>query len=506
MCVPGILIAAPASGSGKTAAACALMAAFTKRGLAVRACKCGPDYIDPMFHREVLGVDSRNLDLFFSSRDELKEGYEAHIYGADLAVTEGVMGYYDGRSMDSDAASSYDVSRTLGLPVLLVLPCRGASLSLAAVIKGMAEYRPDSRIRGILLNRVSGMLYPRLKSMLERELKEMGHEIPVAGYVPEDEAFTFESRHLGLVTPQEMEGLKEQLGRAGEILSRTVDLDLVFHIAEEGAGPDMACVSAAGGKEKEGTAVFHDRKVRIGVARDRAFCFYYKENMELLEKMGCTLIPFSPVSDPVLPDRLDGLILGGGYPELYARHLSENHRMREMIRETVRSGMPCLAECGGFMYLHDEMEDGEGKRYPMAGVIPGRAFAAGKLVRFGYINVTAADGDNSAVDEECSASDRKDPDSDGKDVPMKRQQVQSRRYLQPGETIRGHEFHYWDSTDSGQSCRAVKPDGRRNWECIHMEGNLFAGYPHLYLPSLPVFAERFARRCAEWRKDSTGGR
>ena len=140
--------------------------------------------------------------------------------------------------------------------------------------------------------------------------------------------------------------------------------------------------------------------------------------------------------------------------------------------------MPCLAECGGFMYLHDEMEDGEGNPYPMAGVIPGRAFAAGKLVRFGYINVTAAD----------------------------RQQAQSRSYLQPGETIRGHEFHYWDSTDSGHACRAVKPDGRRNWECIHMEGNLFAGYPHLYLPSLPVFAERFVRRCAEWRKGSTGGR
>ena len=478
MHVPGILLAAPSSGSGKTAAACAFMAAFSKRGLAVRACKCGPDYIDPMFHREVLGVDSRNLDLFFSSRDELREGYEAHISGADLAVTEGVMGYYDGMSMDSDAASSYDVSRTLGLPVLLVLPCRGASLSLAAVIKGMAEYRPDSRIRGILLNRVSGMLYPRLKEMLERELKAMGHEIPVVGYVPEDEAFTFESRHLGLVTPQEMEGLKGQLSRAGEILSRTVDLELVLRIAEKGAGPDMAGRAASGGKEQEkaGAEIFPGREVRIGVARDRAFCFYYKENMELLQNMGCRLIPFSPLSDPALPEGLDGLILGGGYPELYARQLSENRGMRDRIREAVRSGMPCLAECGGFMYLHDEMEDREGNTYPMAGVIPGRAFAAGKLVRFGYINVTAAD----------------------------RQQEQSGSYLLPGETIRGHEFHYWDSTDSGHACRAVKPDGRRSWDCIHMEGKLFAGYPHLYLPSLPAFAERFVKRCAEWR--DTGGK
>ena len=161
------------------------------------------------------------------------------------------MGYYDGMSMDSDTASSYDVSWTLGLPVILVLPCRGASLSLAAVIKGMVEYRPDSRIRGILLNRVSGMLYPRLKEMLERELKAMGHEIPVVGYVPEDEAFVLESRHLGLVTPQEMEGLKGQLSRAGEILSRTVDLDLVLRIAEEGAGPDISGGAASGGEEKD---------------------------------------------------------------------------------------------------------------------------------------------------------------------------------------------------------------------------------------------------------------
>lgn len=490
MRVPGILIAAPASGSGKTAAACALMAAFTKRGMTVRACKCGPDYIDPMFHREVLGMDSRNLDLFFSSKEELKKGYEEHLSGADLAVTEGVMGYYDGMSMDSDTASSYDVSWTLGLPVLLVLPCRGASLSLAAVIKGMVEYRPDSRIRGILLNRVSGMLYPRLKSMLERELKEMGHEIPVVGYVPEDEAFTFESRHLGLVTPQEMEGLKEQTCRAAEILSRTVDLDLVYKIAEEGTVSDPTAGAAPGEKVKAGAEFFPCREVRIGVARDRAFCFYYKENMELLEKMGCRLISFSPVSDSEFPKDLDGLILGGGYPELYARQLSENRGMRDMIRDAVRSGMPCLAECGGFMYLHDEMVDGEGNTYPMAGVIPGRTFPAGKLTRFGYINITAGDGEN--------------PVPDRKDDRMKGQQEQNEWYLRPGETIRGHEFHYWDSTDSGQSCRAVKPDGRRGWECIHMEGNLFAGYPHLYLPSLPAFAERFVKRCAEWKNGSKG--
>ena len=467
MRVPGILIAAPASGSGKTGTACALMSAFQKKGLNVRACKCGPDYIDPMFHRVVLGVDSRNLDLFFSGREDLRAGYADHTSGADLAVTEGVMGYYDGMSMDSDTASSYDVARTLELPVILVVPCRGASLSLAALVKGMVEYRTDSRIRGILLNRVSGMLYPRLKSMLERELKEMGHKIPVVGYVPEDEAFAFESRHLGLVTPQELDSVKEQTRRAGEILSETVDLDLILRIAEQEA--ESSQERAGEGRIRTGAGTAFGREVRIGVARDRAFCFYYKENMELLEKMGCRLIPFSPLSDPELPEGLDGLILGGGYPELYARQLSENRGMRESIREAVSSGIPCLAECGGFMYLHEEMEDGERNAYPMTGVLHERSFPTGKLVRFGYINITAGDGNSSGADG----------------------------YLRPGEWIRGHEFHYWDSTDSGQSCQAVKPDGRRRWGCIHMEGNLFAGYPHLYLPSLPVFAERFVNRCAE---------
>ena len=199
MKIPGILIAAPASGSGKTAVSCALMAALQARGLKVRACKCGPDYIDPMFHREVLGVDSRNLDLFFSEPDELRQGFIRHASGADIVVTEGVMGYYDGRGMDTDAGSSYDVACTLNLPVILVINCRGAALSLAALVRGMAEFRADSNICGILLNRTSKMLYPRLKAMLEQELGKYGYKIPVLGYVPEDDAFRLESRHLDLL-------------------------------------------------------------------------------------------------------------------------------------------------------------------------------------------------------------------------------------------------------------------------------------------------------------------
>ncbi len=462
---PGILLAAPASGSGKTAAACALMAALREQGLDVRACKCGPDYIDPMFHREVLGVDSKNLDLFFSEPEELIRGYIRHTEGADIAVTEGVMGYYDGMALGSDRASSYDVAHTLGLPVLLILPCRGASLSLAAVVKGMAEFRKDSRICGILLNRVSGMLYPRLKEMLESELQSIGLDIPVIGYLPDDPCFRMESRHLGLVTPQELDGLKAQMRRAGELLSRTVDLELVRQIAEKAARSMKKEPDTAAEKALAGSA---EKALRIGVARDEAFCFYYKDNLTLLEDLGCTLIPFSPLRDSALPEGLDGLLLGGGYPELHGEELVGNTGMISSVREALEAGMPCLAECGGFMYLHEEMEDRNGKKWPLVGAIRGRTYPTGKLVRFGYVKI-----ENSAGTE---------------------------GYLQPGEYVRGHEFHYWDSTDSGSDCLAVKPDGRRKWNCIHMDGSLFAGYPHLYLPSMRKFAERFVRQCREWEE------
>ena len=480
MQIPRILVAAPASGSGKTAVSCALMQAFQERGLCVRACKCGPDYIDPMFHQTVLGVDSRNLDLFFCSRDGLRNELLLHGEGADLLVTEGVMGYYDGRAMDTDAGSSYDVATALDMPVILVINCRGAALSLAAQVLGMIGFRPDSNIRGILLNRVSGMLYPRLKTMLVQELKKEGFDLPVLGYIPEDDAFCIESRHLGLVTPWELEGLEARIGRGARILSETVDLDAILSIAR--SAPELTGREKTGGSGISAGRAWNDSPgggggpVRIGIARDEAFCFYYKANLELLEKAGCRLIPFSPLHDRELPKGLCGLLFGGGYPELHAPELSGNRQLREEIRRQVlERGMPCIAECGGFMYLQEEIADREGKRYPAVGAVPGAACPAGKLKRFGYVNISVA--------------------------------KKSNKYLKKEETIKGHEFHYWDSTDCGDDCRAQKPDGKRSWNCIHARGNLFAGYPHLYLPSLPEFARRFADTCREWKAGrGNGGR
>lgn len=462
--IPGILLAAPSSGSGKTITACGLMAAFEQMGKNIRACKCGPDYIDPMFHRTVLGIESENLDLFFSSEQELREIYLAHGTGAELVVTEGVMGYYDGISFGSSQGSAWETAGVLGIPVILVVPCRGMASSVLALLKGFLEYQQDSHIRGIILNRISPMLYPQMKEMLEQELADMGHpEVKILGYLPEKECFRLESRHLGLVTPQELDGLKSQLREAGQTIMETVDLPGILEIAEQ-----AECLEEENPIKKEGN---EKQKVRVAVARDEAFCFYYKENMKLLEQAGCELVSFSPLEDEALPEGCSGLLLGGGYPELYGARLEANECLRREIREKIAEGMPCLAECGGFQYLQDELTDADGYSYHMAGVISSASRNQGRLVRFGYVTIKA--------------------EQDG-------------AFFKKGEQIRAHEFHHWDSTDNGESCLAVKPDGKRSWQCMHMNGNLMVGYPHLYYRSHPELVERYVKACKEYSEKENG--
>lgn len=474
--IPGILIAAPSSGSGKTITACGLMAAFRQMGKNIRACKCGPDYIDPMFHRTVLGIESENLDLFFSSKEELREIYQAHGKGSDLVITEGVMGYYDGISFGSTDGSAWDTAGALNLPVILVVPCRGMASSVLALLKGFLEYEKDSHIRGIILNRISPMLYPRMKEMLEQGLKEMGHpEVRILGFLPEKACFRLESRHLGLVTPQELTGLKNQLQEAGETIAETVDLAQILELAEQAeawTGENQTDkIDKIDKVEQIENNANRKQKVRVAVARDAAFCFCYKENMKLLEQAGCELVPFSPLEDEALPEGCSGLILGGGYPELYGARLEANERLRREIREKILDGMPCLAECGGFQYLQDSLTDAEGYSYRMAGVISSESSNQGRLVRFGYVTIKA--------------------ELDGV-------------FLKKGEQIRAHEFHHWDSTDNGESCLAVKPDGKRSWQCMHMHGNLMAGYPHLYYRSHLELVERYVKACEEYAGTQTG--
>ena len=445
---PRLLFAAPASGCGKTTLVCGLLRLLKNRGRAVRAFKCGPDFIDPLFHETVVGVPSGTLDLFFSDRDQLKRLFCRHAAGAEISLIEGVMGYYDGLGAATWEASSYAVARALDAPVVLILDSRGQSLSALAALKGFLTFRSDSRIRGVIFNRMSEGVY----SALRPEAEKLG--VRPLGFVPRCPELMIESRHLGLKTPGEIADLGQKLDDLAALLAKTVDIDGLLSLAAEAPrlnAPPPAAVPAM-------------PHARIAVARDAAFCFLYQDNLDLLRDYGAELAFFSPLQDAALPEGVQGLILPGGYPELYARELSENTSLRSAVRAAIKGGLPCLAECGGFLYLHREMEDMEGTFWPMVGALGHRAYRTKKLGRFGYITLSA----------------REDT-----------------AFLRRGESIRGHEFHYFESESCGDALHAQKPTGSRSWDCGHSRGNLLMGFPHLYYPSNPKLVERFLRACAE---------
>ena len=445
---PRLLFAAPASGSGKTTVVCGLLRALKNRGKGVRAFKCGPDFIDPLFHETVVGVPSGTLDLFFSDQDQLKRLYCRHAAGADLCLIEGVMGYYDGLGAATDRASSYAVARALDAPVVLIVDGRGQSLSALATLEGFLRFREDSRIRGVLFNRMSESVYNALKPQVEA----LG--VRPLGYVPKAPEVMVESRHLGLVTPGEIEDLGQKLDALAALLERTVDMEGLLALA--GSAPALEAPPAP--------PIPPLPRTRIAVARDQAFCFLYRDNLDLLADYGAELIFFSPLHDDALPAGAQGLILPGGYPELHAQALSGNESIRRSVREAIQNGLPCLAECGGFLYLHRELEDMEGRSWPMAGVLDARAYRTPRLGRFGYITLTAK---------------------------------ADTAFLPAGEIVWGHEFHYFESESCGDALRAQKPTGSRGWDCGHSRGNLLMGFPHLYYPSDPQLIERFLRACTK---------
>ena len=354
------------------------------------------------------------------------------------------MGYYDGLAGISAEASSWDLAGATGTPAVLLLDGRGKSVSLLAEIKGFLELEKKSHIQGVILNRISGMLYPELKTMIETKLP-----VRVYGYLPKMEDCSLESRHLGLVTAKEVRDLQAIIGRLANQIKKTVDLAGLMELA--GSAEDLSF------QNLELPAPLKE-PVQIGVAKDKAFCFYYQDNLDLLEELGAEIVPFSPLEDTRLPEGICGCMFGGGYPELYLAQLSENTTMRGEIRRAVESGMPCFAECGGFMYLHETLKGRDGKAWPMAGVIGGESYPTDKLGRFGYITLTS----------------------------------QKETLLGPqGQGLKGHEFHYWDSTCPGNAFHAQKPLRKRGWECVVAEKNLFAGYPHLYFYSNPQAAQKF---------------
>ena len=461
---PRIMLAAPKSGSGKTLLTCGLLEVLRRRGLNPIACKCGPDYIDPMFHRYVLGIPGRNLDSFFLPAEGVRKVLVDAVREeqAGIAVLEGVMGYYDGLGGTETSASSWEIAEITDTPAILVLDCKGASLSAAAMASGFLHFRKKSHIAGVILNRVSSMYYERLAAAVEE-----ASGLPVLGYLPESEEYRMESRHLGLFLPGEIDRLRERIGRLADQMEKSIAVDRVLEVAgmlplrienkekEKAENESMEAESIAkfpACQEQKVTS-----RVRIGVARDEAFCFYYQENFRLLEQMGAELVYFSPLRDKKIPDRVDGLLFGGGYPENYARELAKNAAMRESIRRSIAAGMPFLAECGGFLYLHRTLEGRDGKHWEMAGVYPFDAYRTNRLRRFGYVRLLTSSG----------------------------------------QEIHGHEFHYWESEDPGTDWEAVKPTGNRSWRCIHEKGGQIGGFPHLYYASCPDFLRKWLDVCAK---------
>lgn len=438
-----IMITGTNSGCGKTSVTCGILQAIVSRGISAAAFKCGPDYIDPAFHRQITGIPAGNLDSRFCNADKLNYLLDRH--DVDIAVIEGAMGFYDGVG---EKFSSCETSMLTGTPAVLVIDSKGMSLSMGAVMKGFLSFRP---------NKIAGFIFDRLpESQIDTAKKlcaELGTEY--LGRFPYCPEIVLESRHLGLVTADETAQLREKLSRMGQLAEDNIRIDRLLEISAS---------AEAISYEPPQIRPLTDFPVRIAVARDRAFCFYYEETFRLLRSLGCETAEFSPINDEKLPENISGLILGGGYPELYAKTLSENITMRESVRNAVNAGLPTIAECGGFMYLNRTLEGADGKMYDMAGVFGGECFRTNSLKRFGYGEMTA---------------------------------LRDNILCKKGEVISSHEFHYWDCTDIGEDYKSKRSRGENL--CIHADKTIYAGFPHLYLYGDIPAAENFLKACLEYR-------
>lgn len=440
---PRIMIAGTGSGCGKTTVTLAVLRAMQRRKIPLAAFKCGPDYIDPMFHKAVLGIPSRNLDLFFISEREVRGQIVRSIPQNGIGVIEGVMGFYDGVSGATDTASAAHLARETGTPAILVVRPKGQSLSLAAMLSGFRNFA-ENTLCGVILNEISDTMYPFYRDIVQKS------GLKVLGYLPSVPEAEIPDRHLGLVTADELKDLNYRLDLLADAAENRIDIEQILKISR---------TASQLSDDSEKISPVTKKPVRVAVARDKAFCFYYEDNFEVLRNLGAELVEFSPISDSCIPENTDGLYLGGGYPELHITELSNNVKMRNSIKNAIEKGLPTIAECGGFLYLHEHLEGAE-----MVGVVRGNAVLTKKLQPFGYVTLTAQD------DNMLSAC---------------------------GGQIRAHEFHYAKSENNGHDFVAEKPNGRK-WPCVHTTKSLYAGFPHLFLRANIDFPEKFVRACMEW--------
>lgn len=429
-----ICISSNSSGGGKTTVTLGLMKALMKKGHDVQGYKVGPDYIDPAFHSRITGKPSRNLDLYLMGEEGVKAAFSRG--EGDVGIVEGVMGLYDGKGVDW-AFSTYHVAKVLNIPIILVISPKAQSATLCAEVNGLVNFGP-ANIGGIIFNNVSESYYKLLKACFEKNCN-----VKVLGYVPKNEQLSLKSRHLGLVQSSEVDDLNEKVELCSELMLKHVDVDGVLSLMSEVP-------------EYEDEFHMEPENLRIGVAMDKAFSFYYRENLELLSELG-EIIPFSPLSDHKLPDNLDFLYIGGGYPEVFAKELSENESMKTSIRNALNSGLKCYAECGGLMYLTDGMDGPD--RFDMVGFFSGRSTMTERLQNFGYAE------------------------------------------LNYGETkINCHEFHKSKvelSEEKVYSLVKNSYDGsHKTWQCGYAKNNVLAGYPHVHFFGNINFLEKLClKKC-----------
>lgn len=457
-----IMIAATGSGSGKTMITCGILNCLKRRGLKVGAWKCGPDYIDPMFHSRILGVSTRNLDSFFCDKDTIQYLVEKREMQEDISVIEGVMGYFDGIGF-TETGSSAEIAEWTKTPVILVVNGAGMSRSIGAVLKGFQEMEKTKQIMGVIFNRISKNVYKGMAEMA----RNLGI-IPI-GYVPKLKEIQLPSRHLGLVTAQEITSFQSQFDLLSDQLEQTLDWEQLLKLAAEAGTFDRK-------EELNDITVFRKENpeaVTVAVARDEAFCFFYPENIELLEQLGCNVCFFSPLQSQELPKHADALYLGGGYPELHAKQLAENKKIRNDILNAIQNGMPCIAECGGFLYLHRELEDEQYQFYPMVPLYEGKGLSGDRLGRFGYITMRA--------------------EKDG-------------LLAKKGDCLYAHEFHYWNSEAPGSDFYVRKPGNGREWMSSYHTDTLYAGFPHLYLYGNRKAAMSFVKAAQKFQKRKVNGK
>lgn len=458
--IPRILIAGANSGCGKTTITCAILKVLIDRKFAVQSYKCGPDYIDPMLHTHITNIESRNLDPFFLDSKELEQVFIKDAKEAEIAVIEGVMGFYDGIGM-TKKASTHSVAEATKTPVILVMNVKGMANTMIPLLKGLKEYNfGDNQIKGVILNCCTKSLHDMMKPLIEEELGIM-----VCGYFTVDEKIVIKSRHLGLMTAQEIGNLDEIVEELGRVASETIDFEQILMLAKS------ACVLED--KEQIPSEIIAvreelgEQEVKIAVARDKAFCFYYRENLDVLEQMGAKLCYFSPIKDKKLPEGISGIYLGGGYPEAYARELSENKKMQREISRAHDAGIPIIGECGGFMYLCRELVNIEGEIFSMVGLVDAKVFMTPKLnMQFGYVTATALEDTN---------------------------------FVKEGMKIRTHEFHYSKGEPTGEIFEMEKTSGKK-WNGVYGDENLMAGYPHWYFRNCLPMVGNFVRACKKASK------